>query len=71
MKSVNGSVCVGGVLTQGNGMSKYNALWEYVRNNDDTSFSVTFAEIKKNCGGAHRPFFCAIQKGTDRIRLVC
>lgn len=31
-------------------MSKYNALWEYVQNNGDKSFKLTFEEIQGIAG---------------------
>ena len=31
-------------------MSKYNPLWEYVQNNENTSFKLTFAEIQDIAG---------------------
>lgn len=31
-------------------MSKYNSLWEYVQNNKNTSFKLTFAEIQNIAG---------------------
>ena len=31
-------------------MSKYNALWEYVRENGSRSFQLTFAEIQRIAG---------------------
>ncbi len=31
-------------------MSKYNSLWEYVRENGSQSFSLTFEEIQKLIG---------------------
>lgn len=31
-------------------MSKYNSLWEYVQNNENTSFKLTFAEIQNIAG---------------------
>ena len=31
-------------------MSKYNALWEYVKNSDGSSFLLTFAEIEESAG---------------------
>ena len=31
-------------------MSKYNPLWEYVQNNENTSFKLTFAEIQNISG---------------------
>lgn len=31
-------------------MSKYNPLWEYVQNNENPSFKLTFAEIQNISG---------------------
>lgn len=31
-------------------MSKYNALWEYVRNNESNTFKLTFEEIEQITG---------------------
>ena len=31
-------------------MSKYNALWEYVRNNESNPFKLTFEEIEQITG---------------------
>ena len=31
-------------------MSKYNALWEYVRNNESNTFKLTFEEIEQISG---------------------
>ena len=31
-------------------MSKYNPLWEYVQDNENTSFKLTFAEIQNIAG---------------------
>ena len=31
-------------------MSKYNALWEYVKNKGDANFTLTFDEIQNVCG---------------------
>lgn len=31
-------------------MSKYNALWEYVRNNESNTFKLTFEEIEQIAG---------------------
>lgn len=31
-------------------MSKYHALWEYVKNKGEASFTLTFDEIQNVCG---------------------
>ena len=31
-------------------MSKYNALWDYVRNNESNTFKLTFEEIEQISG---------------------
>lgn len=40
----------GTAIWKGAGMSKYSALWEYVKNKGDVSFTLTFDEIKNVCG---------------------
>ncbi len=31
-------------------MSKYNALWEYVKSRDEVGFTLTFDEVQNVCG---------------------
>ena len=40
-----------------NRMSKYNSLWEYVRDNGNSSLKMTFEQIQQDCRNTNRPFF--------------